>query len=330
MQFGHYLNISLRGHKNNMIKINYGSLEKEAGEYWAWHMAHPIIKMDNLVAKEGAGSELRSPLFHYGTVLPIYLSVIRYLRKLPTTKGIKLVELGSGSGRLLAYLQSLFPYMSITGTDYSSACINYAKMAYGQYGVNFIHDSAQKTTIKSGTMDIVISSHVIEHVTKEDGYKFVAESKRLLKKGGLVFIGTPERRQSQDVYGKNPSDINSLRLVPPHEHEYSHDELLNLGKEIYGRARVDKIYNPVFRKIFTSSIAKFRPGKNNSFRVTNFAYRLIRDNLPKLWFDFVTKTGAMIKMKTLGLSYRQILTANRIDSQSNTKVSDNILLVAEK
>lgn len=314
-----------------MLNIKYSELSQEATDYWAWHTTHPILPMDSEVAREGAGSELRSPLFHYGTVLPIYLSVIRYLHKLPTTKGLKLVELGSGSGRLLAYMQSLFPYMEITGTDYSEACINYSKKAYGQYGVNFIHDSAQKTTLKSGSMDFVISSHVIEHVNKSDGYLFVAESKRLLKKGGMAFIGTPERKKSQDTYAPNPTDTPAGRLVPPHEHEYTHEELTTLGRKIYGvkQARVDKIFNPVFRRIFAGSIAKFRPYKN-SLNLTNLAYRLVRDNLPKLWFDLITRTGAMVNMRMMNLTYKQILLANTIESPRSTKVSDNLLLVAQK
>lgn len=314
-----------------MLNIKYSDLSQEASDYWAWHMTHPIHPMDAQVAREGAGSELRSPLFHYGTVLPIYLSVIRYLNQLPTTKGLQLVELGSGSGRLLAYMQSLFPYMQITGTDYSEACINYAKKAYGQYGVRFVHDSAQKTTLKSGSMDFVISSHVIEHVNKQDGYLFVAESKRLLKKGGMAFIGTPERKKSQDTYAPNPNDDPNGRLVPPHEHEYTHEELTKLGKEIYGvkQARVDKIFNPIFRRIFSGSIAKFKPYKN-SLNLTNIAYRLVRDNLPKLWFDFITRTGALVNMKLMKLSYKKILLANRIESSKSKKVSDNLLLVAQK
>lgn len=309
-----------------MLKIKYSELYKEAIEYWAWHATHPIMMMDNLVAREGAGSELRSPLFHFGTVLPIYLSVIRYLRRLPTTKGLKLVELGAGSGRLLAYLQSLFPYMEITGTDYSEACIRYAKKAYGQYGVIFVQDSAQKTTLKSRSMDIVISSHVIEHITKIDGEKFIRETRRLLKGGGMAFVGTPERKKSQNIYCKNPNDDPSLRLVPPHEHEYTHDELLKLGQKIYGakHAKIDKIFNPEFRKIFVASIAKFRGG------IINLIYRTMRDNLPKLWFDSITRIGANISMKVMGISYQQILLANAIESPKSKKVSDNLLLVAQK
>ncbi len=309
-----------------MLKIKYSDLSNEASEYWQWHTTHAIPAMDSRVAREGAGSELRSPLFHFGTVLPIYLSVIRYLRKLASTKGLRLVELGSGSGRLLAYMQSIFPDMEIVGTDYSEACISYAKSSYGQYGVKFIHDSAQKTSLRAGSMDFVISSHVIEHVNKDDGYKFVAESKRLLKTGGMAFIGTPERNKSQNVYGLNPNDTPSLRLVPPHEHEYTHDELTKLGQSIYGakQARVDKIYNPVFYKIFSGSIQKFRSG------IVNLIYRIVRDNLPKLWFDFVTRAGAELNMKMMGITYAQILLANTIDSPKSKKVADNLLLVAQK
>ena len=314
---------------NNII---YSSLEKEASDYWEWNQSHPIPKMDAGLAVEGAGSELRSPLFHYGTVLPVYLGVIRYLRKQKTTKGLKLVELGSGSGRVLAYLQSLFPHMEIWGTDYSAKCISYSKRSYGQYGVKFVHDSAQRTTLRAGSMNIVISSHVIEHVSQQDGRAFLQESRRLLKTGGLAFIGTPERRRSQDIYQKNPSDAPSLRLVPPHEHEYRYDELKGLAGEVYGvkHVKVDKLYNPVFARLFSTSIAQFRPRPSLVGFISNFLYRILRDFLPKLWFDAFTRTGAAITLLSLHLSYRDILLANAIESGKSKKISDNLLLVAQK
>lgn len=318
--------------KDKMLNIKYSSLEEEAKDYWKWHMSHPILPMDAGVAKEGAGSELRSPLFHYGTVLPVYLGIIRYLRGLKNTKGLKLVELGSGSGRVLSYLQSLFPYMEIWGTDYSKDCISYAQRAYGQYGVHFVHDSAQRTTLKAGSMDFVISSHVIEHVTRNDGSLFLKECLRLLKKDGIAFVGTPERRNSQDLYMKNLSDATENRLVPPHEHEYTHEELNDLAVEIFGKShvKVDKLYNPVFRKIFSSSVSKFRPGKKLINQMTNFVYRKIRDNIPKLWFDFITKNGAKLNMVSLGITYKDILLANKIEVPKSKAISDNLLLVAQK
>jgi predicted SAM-dependent methyltransferase len=316
-----------------MVKpIRYSSLAKEAQDYWEWHQSHPILPMDSAVAKEGAGSELRSPLFHYGTVLPIYLSVIRYLDKLPTTAGLRLVELGSGTGRLLAYMQSRFPYLSITGTDYSRECIAYAQRAYGQYGISFIHDSAQRTTLKPNSMDIVISSHVIEHIPLSEGAAFLKESRRLLKKGGIVFVGTPERRRSQDLYQKNPHDTPKYRLVPPHEHEYTYTELKALAQTIYGSShvRVDKIYNPVFHKIFAQSIAKFKPRPGVLGFLASYLYRVLRDGLPKPVFDVLTKVGASITMRAHGLTYRTILVGNRIETGKTKNFSDNLLLVAQK
>lgn len=312
--------------------IRYASLAEEAHEYWRWTRKYPIPQPDNDIAKEGAGSEFRTPLMHFGTVMPVYLAVQRYLRAVPLKKGARLVELGCGTGRALSYLQSQFPELEVWGTDYSGSCISYAKNAYGKFGVKFVHASAQKTTLQSGSFDIVISSHVIEHISKEDGPAFIQETARLLKKGGFAFVGTPERRHCQNVYMKNPTDDPAHRLVPPHEHEYSLEELKSLASHVFhpSKVQVDKLMNPFFYSIFSSSIKRFKPQKDMLSKIKNLGYRTIRDVLPKSVFDSITSTGATITLKSQHLSYRDILMENSIVKEETESLADNLLLVCQK
>lgn len=303
------------------MKITEGEMIQEAKFFWRFHLANPPLPLDPEIAREGAGSELRSPLFHFGTVMPVYLAVAAYLAKEKSLKGKRLVELGSGSGRALAYLKVRFPELEVVGTDYSYACTAYAKRAYGMYGVDFIHTRAQKTKLPAGSFDFVMSSHVIEHVSKSDGPKFIREVSRLLKRGGTAFIGTPERKHSQDLYLSNPTDAKHLRLVPPHEHEYTLKEL----KALAGRAKVDKLVNPIFYKIFTASLKRFRPGTP-----LNWLYQYLRDNTPKEVFDLITKIGSTWQLKRLRLTWKEVLFANRIHSESRPGPAENLLLVMTK
>lgn len=313
-----------------MAKRLYGQLTTEAKRYWRFFQANPPEPMTAEVAKEGAGSELRSPLFHFGTVMPVYLSVVRYLSREKSLRGKRLVELGSGSGRALSYLQAMFPEMTVMGTDYSQGCIEYARAVYGMYGVEFVHTPAQKTVLRAGSFDYVISSHVIEHIRREDGSAFLTETVRLLKKGGKAFIGTPERRMSQDLYAKNPQDLKSLRLVPPHEHEYTYKELLTLGKTAASSVKVEKLVNPVFRKLMRASISKFKPGTSIGQRAANYLYIAGRDWLPRPWFDLVTRLGARLTMSQQGISYQDLLAANELVSGRGSSAADNLLLILEK
>lgn len=315
-----------------MQKVSYSKLAKEAEAYWEWAEATPIVPVPASVAREGAGSEIRTPIMHYGVIMPVYMSVARYLRGIKPKKGMRLIELGSGSGRPLTYLKTLFPELEVWGVDYSAGGIAYAKQAYGKQGVKFKHVPAQDTSLKAGYFDFVISSHVIEHVTKEEGLAFMQEAHRLLKKGGYAFIGTPERRKCQELYMKNPTEAKKNRLVPPHEHEYTLPELQKLGEQVFPKknVRVDALVNPTFHKVFKSSIDKFRPKKTVGSKLVNSTYRTIRDRAPRPFFDTITRIGAKRQMKQHNITFQDILMDNSIASAKDKPSPDNLFLVCQK
>lgn len=314
-----------------MQKITYSVFKKEATDFWQWTEDTPIPPIPAAVAREGAGSENRTPIMHYGVIAPVYMAVARYLHAIKPKKGMRLIELGSGSGRPLTYLKTLFPELEIWGVDYSAEGVAYAKKSYGKYGVKFKHVPAQSTALKTGYFDFVISSHVIEHVTKDEGLAFMKETYRLLKRGGYAFIGTPERRRCQELYMKNPSDQPKYRLVPPHEHEYTMSELKDLALQVFkkGNVRVNLLVNPVFHKVFKSSIQKFKPKKTITSKAINVAYRTFRDKAPRPLFDTITRVGAKQQMKKAGYDFHDILVANSIAAESK-KIADNLFLVCQK
>jgi 2-polyprenyl-3-methyl-5-hydroxy-6-metoxy-1,4-benzoquinol methylase len=314
-----------------MQKVKYSSFKKEAERYWEWSQQTPVVPIPAAVAREGAGSEMRTPIMHYGVILPVYMAIVRYLTAIKPKKGMRLIELGSGSGRMLAYLKSIFPELEVWGVDYSAKGIAYAKKNYGKYGIKFKHTSGQNTSLKTGYFDFVISSHVIEHVTEEEAVAFMKETRRLLKKGGYAFIGTPERRKCQDLYVKNPGEKPELRLVPPHEHEFRMSELKDLGLQVFSaeNVRIDAIFNPAFLKIFRSSINKFRPSTRLRRHTVNLAYRTIRDKAPRPLFDTITRIGAQQQMKRFNITFRDVLLDNSIAAESK-KVPENLLLVCKK
>jgi ubiquinone/menaquinone biosynthesis C-methylase UbiE len=314
-----------------MQKISYSSLKNEAEAYWKWVQETPAPAIPAPVAREGAGSELRTPIMHYGVVMPVYMSVARYLKALKPKKGMRLIELGSGSGRPLTYLKTLFPELEVWGVDYSADGIAYAKKSYGKQGVKFKHVRAQDTSLKKEHFDFVISSHVIEHVTKDEGLDFLQEAYRLLKPGGYLFVGTPERRMCQELYMKNPTDKLKGRLVPPHEHEYTLPELKKLAQQVFPAksVTVDMLVNPKFHTIFKEIIHKFKPKGTFTSKATSTSYRTIRDMIPRPIFDTVGRIGAKQQMKKHGYTFQDILMANSIQKEGR-KAPDNLFLVCRK
>lgn len=314
-----------------MQKIKYSPFTEEAERYWEWSEKTPVAPIPAEVAREGAGSEMRTPIMHYGVILPVYMGIARYLAALKPKKGMRLIELGSGSGRTLAYLKVLFPELEVWGVDYSAAGVAYAKKHYGKYGVKFEHMPGQNTSLKTEHFDFVISSHVIEHVTDDEAIAFMKETKRLLKKGGYAFIGTPERRHCQELYAKNPEEEKRFRLVPPHEHEFRMEELKALGQQVFSKENVhiDALYNPAFLKVFKSSIDKFKPSTAARRNTVNLAYRIIRDKASRPLFDVITRIGAKQQMRRANVTFKDILFDNSIAAE-NKKIPENLLLVCQK
>ncbi len=316
-----------------MIDIHYSTLKEEAKDYWQWSIANPPFPVTQSIAREGAGSELRTPLMHYGAVMPVYLAAIRYLKTLRLPRGTKLIELGCGTGRALSYIKTVFPDMEIFGADYSKGVIDYAKSAYGKFGVQFIHiESAASTQFSSSSFDVVLSSHVIEHIKERDGRRFLEEVRRILTPEGYAFIGTPERKKCQNLYAENPKDEKKYRLIPPHEHEYTLSELRNAAEKVFlpQQVKIDALYNPLFCRIFNSSIKRFKPNGGAAKKVINAVYAFARDALPRKIFDALVRFGISAQMRFSGASFFDIIIANKIGKENEEETPDNLFLVCQK
>ncbi len=53
-------------------------------------------------------------------------------------------------------------------------------------------DITKPLAFKNDSVDFILLSHVLEHVTHQQGYKFLGEAYRILKKGGVIRITVPD------------------------------------------------------------------------------------------------------------------------------------------
>jgi len=103
--------------------------------------------------------------------------IIKYL---PSDENIQLLELGSGTGYQLSLLTKI--YKNSTGVE-----IGVSQAASSQYPILFdgiIEYDGKVLPFKNETFDIIISSHVMEHIDDIDNYN--KEIKRVLKDEGTV------------------------------------------------------------------------------------------------------------------------------------------------
>jgi len=98
--------------------------------------------------------------------------------------GKEVLEVGCNTGFILKGLNDLG--YSVTGTDLSATALGVAK---NTYHLDSMHLSEFPPEDKAGRFDVLIASHVIEHVL--DPKQFVERCAHFVKKGGIFIIRTP-------------------------------------------------------------------------------------------------------------------------------------------
>jgi predicted SAM-dependent methyltransferase len=73
--------------------------------------------------------------------------------------------------------------------------------------------------------DFVYHSHVLEHLSREDGARFLGECHRILKPGGILRIAVPDLEDAAREYLKNISRCEAGEKGAIHDLEWSHIEL---------------------------------------------------------------------------------------------------------
>ena len=95
----------------------------------------------------------------------------------------------------------------VIGIDIDEETIVYCKQHYLDRGIEFIQGSADKISLPNNSIDVVVSFETIEHVDEKMQIKFLEEIKRVLKKGGVLIVSTP----NSSIYPKgNPFHLKEL------------------------------------------------------------------------------------------------------------------------
>jgi SAM-dependent methyltransferase len=77
-------------------------------------------------------------------------------------------------------------------------------------------DVTKQIPEKDGSVDLIYSCHMLEHLDKEDAIKFLKEARRILKSGGIIRIAVPNIKYHVENYLKDndaENFINSTLLT---------------------------------------------------------------------------------------------------------------------
>ncbi len=121
-----------------------------------------------------------------------YLAEIERERGAPIAAEDSLLEVGCGTGALAA--SAARRVGRVVASDISLRWLVLAKKRLREShvtGVQLVCCAAKELPFKAETFDVVAASDVIEHVADQRG--FVADSRRVLRPGGMLFLATPNR-----------------------------------------------------------------------------------------------------------------------------------------
>ncbi len=124
--------------------------------------------------------------------------IARYIFASKYTKSKNVLDIACGSGygcKTLLDNGTKF----VTGCDISNETIDYAKKHYQEKNIEYIINDIKKLNFPNEMFDCIVSFETLEHVNEQK--LVILELKRVLKKGGILIISTPnlESRTDEDV-----------------------------------------------------------------------------------------------------------------------------------
>lgn len=99
-------------------------------------------------------------------------------------KTLNLLDLGSSTGIIDNILAKKFK--SVVGIDTDQEAVHYAQKTFKKSNLRFIVDDATNTKIKNNSFDVVVCTHIYEHVT--NSRKLFNEIYRVLKPTGVCYL----------------------------------------------------------------------------------------------------------------------------------------------
>ncbi len=156
-----------------------------------------------------------------------HLSAYAFMR--PRIAGSRVMEVGFGDGYGSAYLAEAAN--EVVGVDIIQGNIPRAQAKYPRANLVFKHFDGARLPFADDTFDAAGAFQVIEHVPEPQLVPWLSEIKRVLRKGGKLYVSTPNLAHMQ----KRGQPYHKLIY---HEKEFTAQELEELLKMVFPRVKL--------------------------------------------------------------------------------------------
>lgn len=202
-----------------------------------------------------------------------YINFKRIYDYLKTQKTeLKILDIGSGAGAMIASLQKYFPQHDYYGSDISPKAIKYGKTQFSN--INLQIASSDKLPFSDSSFDIIIISEVLEHVT--DYKKSLKEATRVLKTRGILYLTSPLEKSLLTIQGLLLKSFGVLlsNTTTGHTNTFTKKDLFSYLKinhyqifqETYSQHIIWQILLTIYQSLlilFKKDISLHRPPQNS-------------------------------------------------------------------
>ncbi|MFZ5778896.1 MAG: class I SAM-dependent methyltransferase [Pseudomonadota bacterium] len=146
-------------------------------------------------------------------------------------RGLNGLDVGCGTGRLLAFLHGAWPGLRLTGLDLSPPYLAEARRLIGPTArVKLVEGAAERLPYDDASRDLVVSSFLMHELPQDVRAQAIAEMARVVKPDGLVVIVDSIQK------GDRPGWDGLLDLFPHHFHEPYYAEYAEGSLAAWGEA----------------------------------------------------------------------------------------------
>jgi ubiquinone/menaquinone biosynthesis C-methylase UbiE len=148
-------------------------------------------------AKYEKAGNYNSPndFFKFAEINPTIVAIKPYIKE-----GMSILEVGSGTGELISYLQYTHPKVKTYGLDFSSVSISNSKINSQKFNipVSFTEGDINYMQFENEHFDIVFGDQVLAHLDNLD--LALKEIYRVTKKGGIVAFTSANKLRPDGWY----------------------------------------------------------------------------------------------------------------------------------